>query len=175
MRNIGRRIAVIGPPGSGKSTMSLKLGKITHFKVYHMDKLYWKPGWTEPDRAEFEKSVLDIVNLETWIIDGNYSAWLEPRIEKADTILFLDFKKGIRTYRILKRIVKWHGRTRPDMSDDCIERFELEFLRFVWNYGKTERPKTLRLLEETKVENKVITLRNSYEVTNFLSEIESME
>ena len=39
------RIVVIGSAGSGKSTLSQKLGQIYSLPVVHLDKYYWKPNW----------------------------------------------------------------------------------------------------------------------------------
>jgi len=41
------KIAVIGSGGSGKSTFSRKLGNILNLPVYHLDTVYWNPGWIE--------------------------------------------------------------------------------------------------------------------------------
>ncbi len=38
------RVAVIGCPGSGKTTFSNNLGHMLGRKVTHLDKLLWKPG-----------------------------------------------------------------------------------------------------------------------------------
>ncbi|MBA2737941.1 MAG: AAA family ATPase, partial [Pyrinomonadaceae bacterium] len=43
-----KKILVIGSSGAGKSTLSVRLGKITGIEVVHLDKLHWKPNWTEP-------------------------------------------------------------------------------------------------------------------------------
>ena len=40
-----RRIVVVGAPGSGKSTMARHLHSILHRPLYHLDDIYWLPGW----------------------------------------------------------------------------------------------------------------------------------
>jgi adenylate kinase family enzyme len=39
-----KKIAVIGLPGSGKSTFSFKLGKILSIPVHHLDRHMFEPG-----------------------------------------------------------------------------------------------------------------------------------
>jgi adenylate kinase family enzyme len=50
MNNIGRRIMVIGSPGSGKSTFSRKLSEITRIPLIHLDKEFWNDGWVETQK-----------------------------------------------------------------------------------------------------------------------------
>jgi len=44
-------------------------------------------------------------------------------------------------WRIVKRVVTNRGTTRPDMTDDCPERFDLKFLWYVatWRLGPGPR------------------------------------
>lgn len=46
---------------------------------------------------------------ESWIIDGNYSGSLDIRIEKADTIIYLDYSTVNCLWRVINRIIKYHG------------------------------------------------------------------
>jgi len=46
------RIAVIGSPGAGKSTLARKLGQALGLEVHHLDRLYWQPGWVETPRSD---------------------------------------------------------------------------------------------------------------------------
>ncbi len=48
-----KRILVIGSGGSGKTTFSKKLAERSGLPLYHLDALYWKPGWKEPEKAEW--------------------------------------------------------------------------------------------------------------------------
>lgn len=40
-----KRVTVIGAPGTGKSTFSLRLGEVTGLPVVHLDQHFWNPGW----------------------------------------------------------------------------------------------------------------------------------
>jgi hypothetical protein len=39
--------------------------------VVHLDRVYWRPNWTEPPNDEWKETIEDLVKRETWIIDGN--------------------------------------------------------------------------------------------------------
>ena len=49
-----QRILVMGSSGSGKSTFARRLSGITGIPMVSIDALFWKPGWVESDRAEFQ-------------------------------------------------------------------------------------------------------------------------
>jgi hypothetical protein len=36
---------------------------------------------------------------------------------------------------------------RPDMAADCRERIDMDFIRYVWNFNKTMRPRIYELLK----------------------------
>lgn len=106
-----KRIAIIGSPGAGKSTYAQRLSMITGIQVYHLDKLYWKPGWVETPKSEWVEFQQRIVNKEEWIIDGNYGATMDIRIQAADTVIFLDFPRRVCLWRSIKRDIRYRGRT----------------------------------------------------------------
>jgi adenylate kinase family enzyme len=88
-----RRVLVIGSGGSGKSTVAAQLGELLELEVNHLDKFYWNPGWVETAPDEWIKTVTELVNRDSWIIDGNYSGTLELRLRQCDTIVFLDLPR----------------------------------------------------------------------------------
>ena len=47
MSGIGKRIIVIGSPGSGKSTLSRNLSEITGIPLIHLDKEFWNYDWVK--------------------------------------------------------------------------------------------------------------------------------
>jgi adenylate kinase family enzyme len=86
-----QRIAIIGSAGTGKSTLARRLGELTGLNVIHLDALYWRPGWVAPPDEEWDTIVEEIASQENGITDGNYGRTMEPRLERADTVVFLDF------------------------------------------------------------------------------------
>ena len=88
-----QRIMIIGCPGSGKSTLARALGERLDLPVVHLDRLWWKPGWENVTQEEFDQRLGNALKLEQWIIDGNFSRTVETRLEKCDTVIYLDFNR----------------------------------------------------------------------------------
>lgn len=169
-----KRILVIGSGGAGKSTFARRLGEILNIEVIHLDSLYWRPGWVETPRPEWEKTLEHIISRDSWIMDGNYSGTLGLRIEACDTVIFLDIERIICLWRVIKRAVKYRNRSRPDVAEGCPERLNLEFMLWVWNYKKRSRPKIVRMLKEKGHGKKVIWLKSVAEAEGFLAGIKDV-
>lgn len=163
-----RRVVVVGSGGSGKSTFSKELGSITGLPVIHLDREYWRPGWEETPREEWAIRVAEMLGGERWIMDGNFGGTRKIRMWAADTIIFLDLPRCVCLYRILKRTVKYYGRSRPDMTDGCNERFDIKFLGWVWSYKNRSRKRLLAELDSIG-DKRVIILKNQRQVSEFLS------
>ena len=126
----------MGPPGAGKSTLARQLGARFGIPVYHLDQVWWRPGWIEAPPDAFRADVERIAALPAWVIDGNFTATIAPRLRAADTLIYLDCPNWLSVLRVIRRTISGYGRIRPDMPAGCLERFELEFLRFVWAYNR---------------------------------------
>lgn len=137
-----RRVLIIGPCGSGKSTLARELAPRLGLPLIHMDQLGWQPGWVETDKPELRTKVDHAVAGEAWLIEGNYGSVLAPRLERADTVLYLDFPIRLCLWRLVRRIVTHRGRARPDMPEGCPERFDLGFFWYVINWNRGPRPRT---------------------------------
>jgi adenylate kinase family enzyme len=86
---IGRRIVVIGPAGSGKSTFSRALSARTGLPVVHLDVHYWRPGWVRPSDEEWREQQRKLLSGDAWIADGNYPETLELRLERAEDVVIV--------------------------------------------------------------------------------------
>lgn len=165
-----KRIILIGSCGAGKSTLAKQIHSLTGLELIHLDQLYWKPNWEEPAKKEWEQIVKSIVNKNSWIIDGNYSGTMDIRIARADTIIFLDINRWICLYRVLKRIFSQYGKVRSDVGNDCPERFDWDFLRYVFYFPVKKRPKILEKLQKLDKNKRVISLRSTKAVSAFLED-----
>lgn len=121
-----KKIALIGSGGSGKSTLARKLGDVTQLPVYHLDALHWKPRWIPTPEDEWHQFQQELTQKDEWIIDGNYGRTLDIRLAEADTIIFFDLSRWITTYRIIKRRIQYHGKTRPGLTEGCPEQLDLQ-------------------------------------------------
>ena len=164
------RILIIGCGGAGKSTLARQLGEKLNLPVVHLDRLFWKPGWVEENREEFDRKLALELEKTQWIIDGNFNRTMPQRLAKCDTIIYLDFPRIICLLGVAKRIVTTYGKVRPDMGEGCPERFDLEFLRWVWNYNNKNRQRNHQLLEEATHAEKIV-LRNRRAVKQFLKNL----
>lgn len=162
-----KRVAIIGSGGAGKSTLARALSERTGLPVVHLDRLYWRPGWVATPHEAWAEQQRDLLTQEAWIIDGNYGSTLDGRLRAADTVVFLDTPRLVCLWRALKRRLRYTGRSRPDMREGCPERLTGEFLRWIWEYPKRQRPNILQKLARLE-HQQVVRLRSRREVEAFL-------
>lgn len=103
-------------------------------------------------------------------MDGNFGGTLPQRIKRADAIILLDVSRWICLWRVARRAVKYRGRHRPDMAPGCQERFDLEFIKWIWRYPTQSKPAKLALLSATGPDQRVVILRSNAEIKRFLDE-----
>ena len=165
-----KRILIIGSGGAGKSTFARELGAILDLPVIHLDRLYWKPGWEKPSKEEWTRTVDSLIAQHEWIMDGNFGGTLPRRMQRADAIILLDISRWICLWRVGTRFLKYRGRHRPDMTPGCHERFDWEFVRWIWNYPSNSKPAKLALLSVTGPDQRVAILRSPREMRRFLQD-----
>jgi len=85
-----KKIIVIGCPGSGKTTFAEKLKDKIGLPLFYLDAIWHKPDRTHISREEYDIRLAEILAMDAWIIDGNYSRTLEGRIASCDTVFLFD-------------------------------------------------------------------------------------
>ena len=165
------RILIIGCGGAGKSTLARQLGEKLGLPVVHLDKLFWHPGWVESTKDEIDAKIMAELQKPRWIMDGNYNRTLPKRIGYCDTVIYLDFSRMACIFGVLKRVITTYGTVRPDMGEGCPERFDLDFLKWVWNFNKEKREQYYRMLNEAEAVETIV-LKNRRMVHRFLNELE---
>ena len=165
------RILIIGCPGAGKTTLALELGKKRNLPVVHLDQLWWKGNWETVTREEFDSRLAMVLNMDQWIIDGNYSRTIEMRLSRCDTVIYLDFSRWACLRGMFHRVIRNYGKHRPDMGGNCKERFDPEFVKWIWEYNQLNRVRNYTWLSQAK-HAKTIVLKNRKEVKEFLAGLE---
>jgi adenylate kinase family enzyme len=171
-----RRIVIFGSAGSGKSTLARSLGDKLGIPVSHLDVLFWRPGWVEPDNEGFRERVSAAVAGDAWITDGNYlSRTFDLRLPRADTVIWMDTPRLTCVRRVIVRTL-FH-RDRADLAEGCSENILRgdfpEFVRYTWRFDTDTRPRMDEALERLRPDLTPIRLRNPREVSAFLQRVEA--
>jgi adenylate kinase family enzyme len=164
------RIMIIGCSGSGKTTLAVALKEKLGLPLVHLDQLWWTGNWENVTREEFDSRLAMAVNMDKWIIDGNFSRTIEMRLQRCDTIIYLDFDRWQCLWGVFCRVVRNYGKTRPDMGGNCRERFDPEFMKWIWNFNRNNRVRNYTWIASAK-HAKAIVLKNRKEVRAFLDSL----
>ena len=165
-----KKIAIIGPPGAGKTTLARNLGSLLKMKVFHLDRFFWELGWKGKPREERLEILERLVQEKQWIIEGTYLDSSEPRLNAADTIIFLNTSLLLCLWRIMQRHRKDHDLSRRDIPQGCTDRLTLFRILKVVIFPFRGRRKLEEKLREFP--EKVIRLRSAKEVHGFLAQFE---
>jgi adenylate kinase family enzyme len=171
--SVGRRVVVTGMAGAGKSTFSRALSAKTGLPVIHLDLHFWKPGWVPTPDDEWREKQRGLLAGEQWIVDGNYHATLDLRLERADTVVLLDTPWWICAQRALARGVS----KRPagfELPVGCDEsawrrlRDEWWLVWRIWRARRSERERELGILSQHGKHVPLHVLRSRRAVRGFL-------
>ena len=170
-----RRILIIGSAGAGKTVLSLQLGELLRLPVVHLDALHWLPGWEKPPRDAWLQIVDELIQRDSWIMDGNYDSTLEPRLEACDTVVLLDLPRALCLYRVLKRSLAHHGRPRPDLNEECREQLpDREFISWIWNYPKRNIPRVRALLQRHEGRKTIFVLKSRRDIRRLVDKMAAL-
>jgi adenylate kinase family enzyme len=141
------RVVILGSGGAGKTELASGLSRRTGLPVVHLDVLFWRAGWKAAPADEASRDLASAIARERWILDGNFlDVEGDVRFDRADTVVFLDVPRVTCRWRALSRLVRDRRRSRADLPEGCSEGFDLEFLRWIWRYPRTDRPRVLEIL-----------------------------
>ena len=141
---LGHRIAVVGCPGAGKTTLARTLAERFRLTHVELDSLFHGPDWTPspPDdfRLAIETALDDAESTGGWVVCGNYgesSGGLH--FDRADTIVWLDLSRFLVLRRVIDRTVRravhreelWNGNREP-MTNFTSWDPEKNVIRWAW-------------------------------------------
>lgn len=164
-----KKIAILGPPGAGKSTMAKELKCIHNINIYHLDRILWKHGWIGMSEDTRIDILQKLVGEEQWIIEGSYFSLSELRLEAADTIIFLDMPFLLCLHRLFERHRKQHDSPRRDIPSDSTDKLGLKLVLRVLSFsfrGRTQLLRKLAKYEETT--KRIVHLHSPEEVSAYL-------
>ena len=155
-----KKIIVIGCPGSGKTTFAEKLKDKIGLQLYYLDAIWHKSDRTHISREEYDARLAEILALDSWIIDGNYSRTIESRILACDTVFLFDLPVEVCLDGAISRI----GKGRYDIPWIETE-LDPNFKRKIEEFPSKNLPAIYELLEKYK-ENKTLVIFKSREAAD---------
>ena len=165
------RVIIIGCGGAGKSTLARQLGEKTGLPVVHLDQIWWEPGnWQHLEREEFDARLMAEMEKPQWILDGNFNRTLEARLQKCDTVIYLDYPRLVCLKNWLGRVIQNWGHARTDMAEGCAEWFDPEMAKWIWNFNKKNRAHYHALLSALDGKQ-VYILKSRREARAFLAKV----
>jgi len=161
------RVLIIGISGTGKTWLAKKLSDFFKIPVTHYDELAWRKNWKEEEQKIVEQKLKKIITQDEWIIEGFIHPAAKIKLQLADTIIYLDYPGWLAAWGGLARWWKHRGKTRPEMAEGCVEKFDWKYLKVMWRRG--ERPEIEEAI--TGFENKIILLKTRKETEKFVANL----
>jgi adenylate kinase family enzyme len=144
-----KRIIITGNSGSGKSTLARQMSKILGIPSVHIDTLRFVPNesWVERPKEEFHAMITAAVAADEWIFEGCSTSTLLQRLERCDTIIFLDFNSFFCFYHAVKRRIQIRSKPRLELPKSCIDKIDKRFLKWILlDYSKRSRPRIIEMI-----------------------------
>lgn len=159
----------MGSAGSGKSTLAKELRDILDLEVIHLDAKFHKENWNARTKEEQIPIHDKIMEKSNWIVEGNWTATINKRIEDADMVVYLNFNLFVCLYRIIKRFKINKGTVRDDSAEGCVEKLDFEFINYVIYYHLFKKKIINKFLKLNVLKKPLVIINSKKEKGKFLN------
>ena len=108
------RVVVVGANGAGKTWFARDLAARMRIPVVTKDAIALTTGWQQRPRAQVQTALADAIKAEAWVLEGGPSILSPVVLDRADLVIWLDLPASVRFWRIVRRSLRYLGRTRPE-------------------------------------------------------------
>jgi len=168
-----RQIAVFGKPGGGKSTLSKKLSQKSGIKLYPLDSIEYNRYGQKVDSKIFKEQHDNIINSDTWIIDGlgTLDSFYE-RIEVADTLIYIDLPYQTHYWWVTKRFIQGLFKKPEGWPKNCsIFKGTKQSYKVLKLCPKFWNKELLAQLKKVSADKKLYILNSKTDLNNFINKL----
>jgi adenylate kinase family enzyme len=158
-----KKVIVIGCPGSGKTTFAEKLRDKTGLELFYLDAIWHKPDRTHVSREQYDTRLAEILAKESWIIDGNYSRTIEPRLAACDTVFLFDLPVEVCLQGATDRL----GKERYDLPWIDTE-LDPTFVQEILNFPTQNLPAIYALIDKYQNGKTVVIFKSREQANAFI-------
>ncbi|MFN0065227.1 MAG: hypothetical protein ACKVOH_03205 [Chlamydiales bacterium] len=130
-----RKFALIGLPGSGKSTFASKIGGILGIPVHHLDRHMFESDRKKKDKQEFIEIQKAMLDEDAWVVEGCSFSTFEMRFANADALIYFHFSRLVCFFRLFKILFNY------ERNFGGLRAVTWEILKYTWNFDGGKRAK----------------------------------
>jgi adenylate kinase family enzyme len=167
-----QRVLVAGSSGAGKTTTAGRIATILGGEHTEIDGFFHGPGWTR--RETFEADVAAFSAEPTWVTEWQYGSVQALLAERADTLVWLHFRRPTVLRRVVRRTVSRRLKREPLWNNNVEPPFRTFFtdpdhiVRWAWRTHEERATQVKQLLRELP-ELQVVELRSPRELEAWLA------
>ena len=157
LEELGPRICIMGPSNSGKSTLAEAIARKRSLPLIHLDRLYHLPDtkWMPREPEDFYRLHAEAVRQEEWVMEGNYTKCIHPRLERATGLILLDVPVTIALLRYIRRC--YSSTPRIGGLNTGRENVSWAMLRYIALIAPGNRPHYRTLFEQSTLPGVMLT------------------
>lgn len=173
---VPQRIAVAGTSGVGKTTLANRAAAVLGLPCQEIDALHWGEDWTP--RSRFIDEVDSFTAGDQWVIELQYRAVRPMIVQRADTVVWLDYSSPVAMGRLLRRTITrrlrhtplWNGNVEPPLATFFTDKDHI--VRWGWRTRHQLRP-VIPTFQERFPDLHVVHLKTPRQAEQWLTDLSS--
>lgn len=166
------RVVIIGNAGGGKSTLARLLSKQRELRHVEIDRLLWQEGWQLTPVDVYEKQHAEIIEGDSWVIDGlGRQSSIPSRLSRATEIILIDMPLWVHFWLAAERQVVWARGTLGHTPGGISEMPPTQALfQAIWDVDRLWMPEVRALCGKAEKEGKPVTRVTSVDQLDTLAQ-----